>query len=112
MQNMLARQTSLVGVVAHWAEDLGCNYDTVARRAEVLERAAQNFFAYAVGIDIGGVEEIDAELEGAAQEGAALFFLEYPFPPALRAIGHDAEADARDFDAGRSKIDVVHDIYR
>jgi hypothetical protein len=45
---------------------------------EILERAADDLLARAVGIDIGGIEECDAELQRSLDEGAALLLVEGP----------------------------------
>src|SRR5262249_53152635 len=59
-------------------------------------------------VHVGSIKEIDVDLEGAADEGTCLLFLEHPRPPLLGAIGHGAEAQARYFESGASEIDVVH----
>ena len=94
VHDVLARQAALVGVVAHRAEHLGGDRHAVARRPEILERAAQDFFAHAQRIDIRRVEEIDAQLEGAPDERPALLFLQHPLAPLLRAVRHGPEADS------------------
>ena len=73
VQDVLARQAALVRVVAHRVEDLGGDDDAVAR-GEVLQRAPSDFFAHADGVHVGGVEEVDAGFQRAAEEGPALLF--------------------------------------
>ncbi len=82
----------MVGVVAHGVEDLGGDDDAVAR--DLGEGAAGDLFAGAERVHVGGVEEIDASVEGTAEEGLAGLFVEDPFAPLGRAIGHAAEAKA------------------
>jgi hypothetical protein len=74
---------------------LGGDDDLVAL-GEILERPPQNLLARAVGIHIGGVEEVDAELERLLDEGAALLLAKRPAVIAAlgRAIAHAAEAKA------------------
>ena len=45
VEDVLAREAALVGVVAHRVEDLGGDDDLVAPRAEFLERAAEDLLA-------------------------------------------------------------------
>ena len=51
---------------------------TSSRLGEILQRAADDLLARAVGIDVGGVEEVDAELERALDERPALLLVERP----------------------------------
>ena len=43
-----------------------------------LEEAAEELFAGAGAVDVGGVEEVDAQLEGLLEEGLAVGFVERP----------------------------------
>ena len=81
----------------------------------MLEETADDDFAVAAGVDIGGVPEIDAEIEGLAEEGRTIGFVERPrlaagkwFASSGRTVGHAAETDAGDFEAGVAEIEVVH----
>ena len=105
--DVFAREAALVGVVAHRVEDLGGDDDAVAR-GEVLQRAAGDLFADAVGVHVGGVEEVDAGFQRAADEGPAFLFLQHPVAPLLRAVCHATETEAGDLKAGRAKPNVVH----
>ncbi len=80
-----------------------------------FEEAAEDLFAGADGVDVGGVEEVDAEVEGLFEEGLAVGFVERPGVAAgaeragrRDAVGHAAEADAGDFEAGFAEIDIFH----
>src|SRR5579863_5992667 len=81
-----------------------------------LEEFADDALAVAAGVDIGRIEKVDAEVEGLAQEGLALFFIERPEVASgfrfvrcgWAAIGHAAEADAGDFHSCMAEIYVVH----
>ena len=57
--------------------DLGRDHDLVSLR-EVAQGAADDLLARAVGVGVGGVEEIDAELEGSLDERPARFLVERP----------------------------------
>ena len=90
---------------------------TASRRALALRKRPRNSSLCAARVDVGGVEEVDAEIEGLPEEGLALLFVEGPGVAAGRkgrrggyAVGHAAEADAGDFQAGLAEIDVVHSI--
>ena len=83
VHDVLARQAALIGVVSHRAEDFGGNHELVARRPEVLERAAQNLFTGSQGVDVSRVEEVDAEFQSAPDERAAFLLVEDPGPPSL-----------------------------
>ena len=108
----LRDEAALVRIVAHRVEHLGGDHHPVARRAEILQRAAQDLFAHAERIHVRGVEKIDAQLERAPDERAALFLFEHPLPPTLRAVSHGAEANPRNLQAGRTEIDVIHILLR
>ena len=76
-EDRFAREAAAVGLVAHDAVDLGGDDDGFAAGVG-LEEAAEDLFAVAAGVDVGGVEEIDAEIEGLAEEGLAFVFVERP----------------------------------
>src|SRR5882724_7913580 len=107
--NMLAREPALVGIAAHRVEELGGDDHTVARR-ELLESAAGDLLADAERVHVGGIEEVDAELDGAPEERAALLFFEDPLAPFLRPVGHAAETDAGDLEAGGAEANVFHEL--
>ena len=82
-------------------------HDLVALR-EVLQRAADDLLADAARVHVGGVEEVDAVLEGALDERPAGRLVQHPRPPRRRAVGHGAEAEPRDLQPRRAETDVVH----
>ena len=108
-QDRLARQAGAVRPLAHAAVDLGRDHHLVAPR-EVEQRAADDLFAGAVRIDVGGVEEVDAEVERLLDERPARRLAERPRVVAALglAVAHAAQADARDVEAGAAELDVVH----
>jgi len=83
VHHMLAREADFVRARAHRAAQLCRNDDVFAVGAEVLQRAAEDFLRDAARIDIGGVEEIDAGLQGLLDEGARFLFFQHPFGPVL-----------------------------
>ncbi len=102
-EDCFAGQAAAVGVFSHGAVDFGGEDDFIAL-GEITECAADDFFAGSVGIDVGGVEEVDACVEGFFYEGSALFFVQGPevISTLGNAVAHAAEADAGDFEAGFS----------
>ena len=67
-------------------------------------------------VDVGGVEEIDAEFEGLLEEGLAVGFVKGPGVAAGaqgagrgNAVGHASKADAGDFEASLSEVHKLHE---
>src|SRR6185503_10461364 len=63
-----------------------------------------------VGIGVRGVEEVEAELEGAADEGPALLLVERPrmSAPLRHAEAHASQAEPGDVEPRAAELDVVH----
>ena len=70
VEDRLARQAGAVRAGAHAVEHLGGEHDVLAP-GEILDGAADDLLRGAVRIDIGGIEEIDPELERLADQRAA-----------------------------------------
>ena len=92
LHDMLARQAHAIGTGIHREEQFGGDHHIVAI-AMRFDGPAQNFLAHARGIDIGRIEEINAQINGLAQQRLRGFVLQHPGPPFAGAIGHAAEAD-------------------
>ena len=107
IEDVLARQAALVRAAAHCAVDLGRDHDLVAR-GERTQRPARDLLAHADRIDIGGVEEVDAGFISLSDQWQAGGFVEHPVAPGGVAVGHHAQADPRDLEAGRSEAHVFH----
>ena len=105
----LTRQAARVQPLAQREENLGGDDHFVAV-GEVADGAAQDFLAVAVGIGVGGVEEVDAQLQRALDKWTRLLFRQRPgVGTAIGiAIGHAAQADARYFHSRASESCVVH----
>jgi hypothetical protein len=71
VEDRLARQAGAVGAGPHAVEHLGGEHDLVAP-GEVPDRAADDLLGGAVGIGVGRVEEIDAEVDRLLDQRAAL----------------------------------------
>jgi hypothetical protein len=72
-------------------------------------------FALATGVDIGCIEEIDAQIESLAQKGLALGLIQCPSLPSGQqsargraSVGHAAKTNARDFQSCSAQIHVFH----
>ncbi len=64
---MKTGDASLVWTVAHLAVDLGGQHDAVALAVH-LEGAADELLAFALVVDVGGVDEVDAPVQGAVDD--------------------------------------------
>src|SRR5262249_3641056 len=71
---------------------------------------AEDLLAGAVGVGVGGVEEVDPQLQGPEQEGPAPLLVQRPGVGAAlgHAVAHAPQAEARDLEAGLSEVHVVH----
>ena len=96
------------GPLAHREEHLGGDHDFVAPR-KILERLSDDFLGGAVRIGIGGVEKIDAQIDGLADQRPALALGKAPgmIPAFGNAEGHAAETQWGDFKAGAAKISYI-----
>jgi hypothetical protein len=107
VQDRLARQPAAVGPIAHPAVHLGGDDELIAPR-KFAQCAAHNLFARAIGIDVGGVEKVDAEFDCLPDQRAAGSFVECPRVVAAigYAISHATQADARNNKACRAQAGV------
>jgi hypothetical protein len=85
--------------------------DHLLARHHREQRRPGDLFAAARGVDVGGVEEVDAEIERLTKERHRVVAIERPglVAPGWLAVTHATEADARDLEAGRTEGDVLHD---
>ncbi len=109
VQNRFARQAGDIGTGFVGKEHFGRDDHFVPPR-EVLQGTPDDLFARAGRIAVGGVEEIDPELQRLADERPAFFLRKRPFVLAAIgiAIAHAAEADARDIEAGAAEFHIIH----
>src|SRR5437588_4919732 len=96
----------------HFAVHLGGDDDLVPI-GEVLQSASEDLLTRAKGIDVGGIEEIDPQLEGFLDDRPAVFFVKHPFVyPTFRVPEpHATEADARHIHSSVSELRVFHVIF-
>ena len=101
---------SLFGQAAVIEEHLGSNNHLVAGDAGVPQCPAQVLLAGAERIDISGVEEIDAQVDGVLYHSLRVFRAQCPLMELFRSlsVGHTAYADAGDFNPGVAKGSVFH----
>src|SRR5712691_2240191 len=106
-----ARETAGVGPIAPGEKHFR-GHDQLVTPAHLAQGATDDLFARAVGINVGGVEEINSEIQGARDERPALLFVQTPgMTAALRhAVGHATEAEPRDFESGFSESGVFHRV--
>jgi hypothetical protein len=98
-----AGSSYVVAARAHAAEDLGGDDHVFARDIQILESLAERLLAFSFGVDIRGVEEVDAGIDGCFDQGvgARLVDVADGFPEAFAAMkGHGAEAEIRNEKAG------------
>ena len=99
-----ARAARLVGVlVVHVAVELGGQEDVVAAALAGLQRLADDLLGLAAGVDVGGVDDVDAGVEGAVDDRDRLVVVGV----APRAEHHRAEGQRADLDAGPAEGAVV-----
>src|SRR5207302_8689478 len=77
-EDRLAREPGTIGSVMHFAMHLGGD-DNLVPLGEVLQSASEELLTLAKGIDVGGIEEIDPQLEGFLDDRPAVFFVQHPF---------------------------------
>src|SRR6185369_11009461 len=99
----LARQAALVRAWADRRPHLGGEDDPLAA---VLDRLADDDFGFAVGVAVGGVDEVEPGVEGAVDDPDALFVVRV----APGAEHHRAEAERRDFETGLTEVAGVHGV--
>ncbi|MDT4867197.1 hypothetical protein FQZ97_1020930 [compost metagenome] len=112
VHDVVARGAGRVhALAAGFAQHLGRDHHAVARHLQVLQRLTGDGFGEAVGVHVGGVDEVDAGIERAADEafGLALLQLADMVPDAGRAAeGHRAEAEFGNQEAGAAEFAVLH----
>ncbi len=111
VHDVAAGGADLVAAGAGAAEDFGGDDDLCAGDVQVSERLAEGLFALALGVDIGGVEEVDAGVDGGFDElvGAGLVDGADGAEEAGAAVeGHGAETEGRDEEAGVAEGLVLH----
>ena len=81
--------------------------DRLVTRGELAHPLAGDLLAHAERIHVRRVEEVDAELDGAPEEGPGLVLFEHPRAPLPAAEAHAAERDAGDDEAAVPETGVL-----
>ncbi len=112
IHDVAPRSAAVIGAGSHLAEGLGGDDHVGALYAQVLERLAHQPFGQALGIDVGGVDEVDAAFEGLAHDGVDLLLVKVPDggPDAAgrAAEGHGSKADFGDVEAATAQLTILH----
>ena len=97
------------------AEGLGGDDDAVARHLQVLQRLAGDLLRAAAGVHVGGVDEVDAGVDRAADDAFRVALLQLadlsPHAFVAAAEGHGAEAELGDEEAGAAEGFEFHVAY-
>ena len=96
VHDVAARRAAVVGALADGAEGLGGEHEVGARAAGIGQRPAGDLLRQAFGIDVGGVDEVDAGVERAGDDavgGRLVEVADMGPDAAATAEGHGAEAD-------------------
>ena len=109
VHDVFARKAAVVGVVAHGVEDLGGDDYTARAGPKSLERRPVTSSLTPSEYTSAVSKKLMPSLKGALDKRAACFFVQHPIAPLRRAVGHHAQANARDFEAGLPEVDVLHE---
>ena len=107
IEDVLAGKPASVRVVRHGVANLG-GHDDFVPGGVFEKRAPQDGFALADGIEIAGVEKIDAAVQRLFDNGPAIGVVEHPFAPVARPKPHGPQGKARDFQIGFSESNILH----
>src|SRR5436309_2245897 len=101
VEDVLAREPRSQRPLPDPSHHLGRDHDLLAR--DRLERGPERPLRAPTGVDVGGVEQVDPELEGAMDDGTRLDVVDRA---AVRGPG--ADRDLGDLEAGVAERAVVH----
>ncbi len=101
LRDPAARTALVVRIVAHGAMHLGGQHNTFAA---TLQRFADNLLRLAVAVSIGGVDEVDAEIQGLVDDTEAIVVIGVGDAPEH----HRAQAIGAYLDAGPAQRAVFH----
>ena len=104
---VVAREAGVVGPVPHRQARLGGEQHAVAPAAQ---RLADDLLRHAVGVDVGGVDQVDAGVEAQVDLARGAGDVGHPDRRvrAPAAEGHRAERQRRDAQAGAAELAVLH----
>ena len=112
LDDVAPRQAARIDAAgAGFAEDLGRHDHILARHLQVLQRLTGDDFRGAAGIDVRGVDEIDAGVERMADQAVGIVLSQITdLAPqlALATEGHGAKAQLGNEQAGLAEWVVAH----
>jgi hypothetical protein len=100
-----------IGALAHAAVRLGRQHEFVPGHAGILQGLAGDLLGQAVGIDVGGVEEVDPGIERPGDKAVGVGLAEIAdLAPDVAAAAerHGSETELGDEQAGRAEFLHVH----
>jgi hypothetical protein len=108
LNEVIARGAEVVGAVAHGEGGFGGNEDAIAFAGDGF---AEDFFGKATGVDVGGVEKIDAGFEADVDEARS--FRDVTAAPGFEefvaaAEGAGAETENGNLQAGMAELSIFH----
>jgi hypothetical protein len=111
-RGVIARLAAAVGQVVHDAGCLGRDHQLVAGQLQFPERVADQGFGLSQRVDVGGIDEIDALIEGKADEftDRALIQAAHDLPESVAAEGHPAQTHLGDVKSRFTKKPVFHRV--
>ena len=107
LEQVLPRVASGVRPLAHGIAGLGGQND-LTPAGKLLDKPADRLLALAAGVEVAGVDEVDAGVERALDDRAAGGFVEHPFSPCRAADAHGAETEPGNLEVGSAECDVLH----
>jgi hypothetical protein len=113
VHDVAAGGADVVAAGAGAAEGLGGDDDLSAGDVQVFEGLTEGLFAFALGVDIGGIEEVDADVDGGLDElvGSGLVDGADGAEEASAAVeGHGAKTERGDEEAGVAEGLILHGI--
>jgi hypothetical protein len=114
VEDVFARLAHVVGARAHAAVEFGGDDQRLAVEAQALDRRADEPLALALVVHVGRVQEVHAGVHRATQltlDGLGAEAAD-DLPEALAAVGHGAQAEFRDEEAGVAEAFVLHVLLR
>src|SRR3954467_14999051 len=115
VEDVYPGETGLVGARSHALVDLGGQYELIAGDSQIAQGLARHDLRAARVIDIRGVDEVDAMVEGCTDNlvDRRLFQLADTAPQAIaRTESHGTEAQLRNEQAGVAEFLQLHRVLR
>src|SRR5215204_6882620 len=107
-EDVLAGQATTVLAGHRPAMHLGRHHVLLARAEELAEQASGHDLALAAVVDVSGVEEADAAVDGPPDDRLGRRLVERPLAGLVPAEAHHPQAHARDAEAGAAEVHVPH----